>query len=479
MEESYNVENDVKLVFPKIPKYSKSILEGKKLNKKEGNSINIMEFSDGSIYSIVDSLLTLPNGEKYEGLLSCDEGKKNYGLTKGKYFWPNNQKYHGAFDEQNRFFTNDGELSELIFSNGDIFRGEFKEGKIDGGTFITEGKEITANFAGGKVNGRIDYKDTKKGVTFQGYLLNGKKEDICKTEVKIKEKTYTIKGEYSNGQKDGTAIIREILPNKDNLYIKGKYKEGERNGYFNIVDKEKGINTSHQYISFIQNKLISDYNKKYNENINGKEVSISITNRNNPINQLKDLILIRFSNLLTLGLTRSNINSISFLCTDESTLFSLQNLILSYNNLSDISPLTLVDYKKLKTLIANDNKIKDLNCVKEFNFKELEELNLSSNPIDSISGIKDWKFPNLFNLSFSRTNISNIKPLYEADFPNLTQLDLYLTKIKKKKKDKKDKNDKNDNKNNKDKKDEEVSELDPKNFKKCKNLKNIIFDRHF
>ena len=265
------------------------------------------------------------------------------------------------------------------------------------------------------------------------------------------------------------------------MYIKGKYKDGERNGYFNIVDKENGINTSHQYISFIQNRLISEYNKKYNENINGKEVSISITNRNNPINQLKEFIAIRFSNLLTLDLTRSHIDSIDFLNGDESTLFSLQNLILSYNNISDISPLTLVDYKKLKTLIANDNKIKDLNCVKEFNFKELEELNLSSNPIDSISGIKDWKFPNLFNLSFSRTNISNIKPLYEADFPNLTQLDLYLTKIKIKKKDKKDKNDKNDNKNNKDKKDkkdEEVSELDPKNFKKCKNLKNIIFDRH-
>ena len=125
--------------------------------------------------------------------------------------------------------------------------------------------------------------------------------------------TYSIKGEYSNGLKDGTAIIREMLPKKDNLYIKGKYKEGERNGYFSIVDKENGINTNHQYISFIQTRLIKEYNKKYNENINGKEVSISITCRNNPINQLKDLISIRFTNLLTLDLTRANIDSIAFL----------------------------------------------------------------------------------------------------------------------------------------------------------------------
>ena len=477
MDQSYNAENDIKLVFPKIPKYSKSMIEGKKLEIKKRESMEIIEYTNGAIYSTFNNALTLPNGEKFEGVLSDDYCS----LKNGKYFWPNNQKYLGEFDEQNRFSTNEEGIAELTFSNGDIFKGEFEKGKITEGTFITQGKEIESKFKDGKAEGKIDYKDTKNEVKFNGYLLNGKKEDICKTEFKIKDKTYSIKGEYSNGKKDGTAIIREKLPNKDNLYIKGKYKDGERNGYFNIVDKENGINTSHQYISFIQNRLISEYNKKYNENINGKEVSISITNRNNPINQLKEFIAIRFSNLLTLDLTRSHIDSIDFLNGDESTLFSLQNLILSYNNISDISPLTLVDYKKLKTLIANDNKIKDLNCVKEFNFKELEELNLSSNPIDSISGIKDWKFPNLFNLSFSRTNISNIKPLYEADFPNLTQLDLYLTKIKIKKKDKKDKNDKNDNKNNKDKKDkkdEEVSELDPKNFKKCKNLKNIIFDRH-
>ena len=452
MENSYIAEKEVELEFPKIPKYSKSMIEGQKLLKKDENSIIRIEFTNGAVYTMMDSLLTLPNGEKYEGILSCDEGKKNYGLRKGIYFWPNNQKYLGEFDEQNRFSTNEGELGELTFSNGDIFKGEFKEGKITEGTFITEGKEITANFTEGKVNGPIDYKDTKKGVTFQGYILNGKKEDVCRTEVKIKGKTYSIKGEYSNGLKNGTAIIREILPNKDNLYIKGKYTNGERNGYFDIIDKEKNINITHKYISYLQNKLIKQYNKKYNQNINGKEVSISITNRNNPMNQLEDLVSIRFSNLLTLDLTRSNINSISFLCTDESTLFSLQNLILSYNNINDIGPLINVDYKKLKTLIANDNKINDINCVKEFKFKELEELSLSNNPIKSIEGIQDWKFPNLFNLSFSKTNISDVTPLYEADFPNLTSLDLHFTKINKNKKPK--------------------SEM----FKKCKNLKNIAFD---
>ena len=41
------------------------------------------------------------------------------------------------------------------------------------------------------------------------------------------------------------------------MYIKGKYKQGERNGYFDIIDKEKGINITHQYISFLQTKIIN------------------------------------------------------------------------------------------------------------------------------------------------------------------------------------------------------------------------------
>jgi len=450
MEKVYTVENDIKLQFPKFPKHSKSVLEGKKLEIKEnGITYQKIEYKNGAEYDRIKTLLTLPNGEKFEGILTED----NCGLKKGIYFWPNNQKYYGTFDEKNRFSTNDTH-AELTFSNGDIFRGEFQEGKIGEGLFISEGKQIRADFTEGKINGLIEYNDEKKGIKFNGKIIDGKKEEKCEAKFKIKNKQYLNEGEYTDGQKDGTFIIRELYPNEDNLFIKGKYKEGERDGYFDIIDKEKGINISHQYISFLQIKRINEYNKKYNENINGKEVSISITCRNNPINQLNDFMSIRFMNLLTLDLTRANIDSISFLNSEENTLLSLQNLILSYNNISDIGPLVNVDYKKLKTLIVNDNKIKDINCVEKFKFNELEELNLSNNPIKSIKGIEKWKFPNLFNLSFNRTKISDITPLHKANFPNLTQLDLYLTNIK--------------NKEN----------VKPEKFEKCKNLKNIIFDEH-
>ena len=264
MEKRYIAENDIKLEFPKIPNYSKSMLEGKKLKIKEKEiSYQKIEYTNGVEFNILDNILTLPNGEKFEGLLTEDK----CWLKKGRYYWPNNQIYLGPFDEKNRFSTNEGELAELIFLNGDIYRGEFKEGKIGEGQYITEGKVIRADFTGGKINGVIEYNDTIKGIKFYGSLLNYKKEWKCQTEFKIKDKTFSMIGEYSDGLKNGTFTIREISPNKDNLYIKGKYKQGERNGYFDIIDKEKGINIIHQYISFLQDKLINQYIIKENNNL--------------------------------------------------------------------------------------------------------------------------------------------------------------------------------------------------------------------
>ena len=154
MEKRYIAENDIKLEFPNFPKYSKSVLEGKRLEIKEKrSSFQKIEYKNGAEYLINDALLTLPNGEKFEGMLTED----NCGLKRGKYFWSNNQKYYGTFDVQNRFSTNEGEEAELTFSNGDVFRGEFKEGKIGEGKYITEGKELKADFTEGKANGKIYY----------------------------------------------------------------------------------------------------------------------------------------------------------------------------------------------------------------------------------------------------------------------------------------------------------------------------------
>ena len=455
MDSIYPPEEEIPKEKITFPSYSKPIISNTKLVKDEKvnkYSISKIIYQNGAYYERADLELTFPNGEKFNGLLSTDFCL----LKRGKYNWPNGQEYYGQYDENNNFCTLEGEISQLTFSNGDLFQGSFEKGKIGEGTYKTkDGKEITGDFTGGKINGRISINDKKNNFKFEGFIQDNKKEGNCYTEIKIKNKIYSIKGEYLDGEKYGTFIIQEISPNKGNLYIKGKYKNGYRNGYFDITDKEQGIEIKHKYISFLYAVLMKEYNGKYKENINGRENNISITCRDNPVKQLNELVQIRFSNLLTLDISRNKLNSISFLETDDKTLFSLHNLNIGYNNIKSLEPLVNVYYPKLKKLMANDNQIKDITCIQSFKFEELEELNLSSNPIESLEGIENWKFPNLFNLSFYRTNINNIKPLTEADFPSLAEIDIYFTKIKPNKK------------------------ITPKMFKKCKSLKNVIFDRHY
>ena len=416
MDSLLPVEEEIEIKPIIFPKYSKPILLNKKLTideKAAKRNIGQIIYTNGAYYERTDLELFLPNGEKFKGLLSDDFCK----IKRGNYYWPNGQEYYGQFDDINNFMTFEGEVSKLKFTNGDLFEGTFEEGQIGEGKYISsDGREITADFTGGRINGLINLEDKKNNFKFEGFIQDNKKEGPCTTERKIKNKVYSIYGEYIEGLKEGTFKIREISPNKDNFFLKGKYKEGL--------------------------------------NLTGKESSISITSRNNPIKQINDLVQIRLGNLLTLDLSRNKLNSISFLNTEEKTLYSLHNLILSYNEIKNIEPLVNVYYPKLSKLLLNDNKIDNLTYIQSFNFEELEELNLSSNPIESLEGVELWKFPNLFKLSLYRTNINDIEPLYEANFPSLTQIDIYFTKINPNKK------------------------ISPKSFKKCKSLKKIVLENH-
>ena len=230
-------------------------------------------------------------------------------------------------------------------------------------------------------------------------------------EVEINKKLYSIKGEYLNGKKNGLFTIIELSPNFQNLQIKGHYKDGQRHGYFDIIDKENNIYIQHKYITFLTQKQINEYNKKYKAKLTGKEHSLSFTYRNNPIKQLTDLAKIQLINLLTLDISRSNINSISFLKTEEETLISLQNLILSYNNIKSIEPLANVPFTKLKKLIANDNQIDNIACISNFKFEELEELDLFNNFIKLLVRVNELKLSNLCILILSSTNISKMESL--------------------------------------------------------------------
>ena len=453
MNSIYKVEEEKELFKFTFPKFSEPCIKNTKLTldtKSSKYNISKKIFTNGAYYLLLDSTLILPNGETFIGLLTEDFTL----LRKGTYTWPNGQKYYGNFNENNKIHTPDKELSKLTFSNGDIFEGVIQNGKCLEGKYKTKnGKEVKGEFTDGLINGYLVISDPKKCFKFKGYLIDSKKEGLCETEIKIDNKIYKITGEYIDGLKDGKFEIYEIAPIQNNLYIKGKYRKGQRHGYFDIIDNEKGINIKHQYISFLQEKLINDYNKKYKDYITGNEISLSYNCHNNPVKRLTNLFQIRFGNLLNLEITRAKLQNLSFLITEDKTLFSLQNLNLSNNSISSIEPLIDVYYPNLKKLILNDNKIKDILCIQNFKFEKLEELNLSCNPIESLEGIDNWKFPNLFHLSLNKTKIKDITPMFDSDFPLLAQIDLYNNKL-------------NNNKR-----------IKPELFSKCTSLKNIVLER--
>ena len=57
----------------------------------------------------------------------------------------------------------------------------------------------------------------------------------------------------------------------------------------------------------------------------------------------------------------------------------LNELNLSYNQISDISILEKVNFKELKELNLNNNEISDISILEKVNFTELKKLYLSRN----------------------------------------------------------------------------------------------------
>ena len=133
MDSPYSVEEEIEIEKINLPKFSETVLKNKKLKKNERDSkysVLKVYFDNGIYYERNSSELIFPNGDKFKGLFNKD----TLTLEKGNYFWKNGQIYYGKFDDKNRFNTVEGEEAKLTFTNGDIFQGTFENGKIGEGT---------------------------------------------------------------------------------------------------------------------------------------------------------------------------------------------------------------------------------------------------------------------------------------------------------------------------------------------------------
>ncbi|SHK28596.1 leucine-rich repeat domain-containing protein [Paramaledivibacter caminithermalis] len=101
---------------------------------------------------------------------------------------------------------------------------------------------------------------------------------------------------------------------------------------------------------------------------------------------------------------------------------SLEELLLSKNNITDIKPLSKLHRLKYLNLWKND--IRDITPIK--NLTNLEQLDLDSNKISDIEALKELK--NLKALRIGSNRLTDISPL--ASLTNLEYLCLWANKIK-------------------------------------------------
>ena len=260
------------------------------------------------------------------------------------------------------------------------------------------------------VHNLFDLFDSKAFQLFTFYKIN---------DIKIKHK-------------EGTAVINlEPINKKEYLELKLKQNEAinynpnlnimEPIYYENINNNNSNINQSNIsisnnisniYITSTVNvsKYLQYFNKKYNKNINTDMTSIILENSNLGNFGLLVLSKIKFNELVVLN--------------------------LDSNKISDLTPLKVCNFPKLKKLsLGSDNntglkyKIKDISPLINCNFTDLLILNLKNNLISDISYLLFMNFPNLLILDLSYNNIQSIHVFSSANFPKLETLDLCNNQI--------------------------------------------------
>ena len=167
---------------------------------------------------------------------------------------------------------------------------------------------------------------------------------------------------------------------------------------------------NYQSYNLFQNILNIEYflsnfikNKKYKNEL--KESDIKIQEKIDKYADLKERIRTNnCQNIISVEISNIyNFNDINSLC--QADLISLENLMLTYCGISDLSPLKEAKFKKIKKISFAVNNIDDKNIkiISELHFDELEELNLFQNKI------KDFNF---FHLKKNNKSYNNLETLY-------------------------------------------------------------------
>ena len=171
--------------------------------------------------------------------------------------------------------------------------------------------------------------------------------------------------------------IKNIILN-DNNYVDSEnlyFLTNSPNIYDNPNIKEKLLNK----VNLLEKKILNYFNIKLNIQLTGNEIKINLNNKNIGNLELNLLSEVEFKNL--------------------------EEINLSNNKISNITPIK--NFKSLKKIDLSSNKIKDIKALKEIskNNKNLENINLSNNSIKDVEILKENIFPCLIEVNLDKNNI--------------------------------------------------------------------------
>ena len=256
----------------------------------------------------------------------------------------------------------------------------------------------------------IQYPNGNLGVSY-GYL----KEVNKKNKNKLYHTCNTIKGS------SGSPILN--LSNNKVIGLHSGSKGDLNEGIFLDIWLKKYIDEKYENEN---EKLIMKFNDKYGVKLNENDDEINLNMKlieNEGFSQLSN---IKFKAVKSINLYENKISDLNYLkiLNNGNVLEKLINLRLTNNNISDISPLTLINFNSLEHLWLNDNNIKDISPLEKMKCQNLLELGLNHNRINSIDVFEKVDFPKLEKLDLKGNEIKDIKVLEKMEFKNLKKLDL-------------------------------------------------------
>ena len=157
---------------------------------------------------------------------------------------------------------------------------------------------------------------------------------------------------------------------------------------YEYIDKNKRIEelkncvNDWKKIDQVRDKLLEEFNKKYNTSIKKDDTKIDLTGKNIKTEGLKEFCRINLSNIKELIISKNDITSLKSLY--EANLDNLEILKADENRIVSIEILPFLKCFKLKELYLNDNKLCNIESLGQLpsDFKNLELIDLRNNFFD-------------------------------------------------------------------------------------------------